>query len=358
MTLTPRPRSGNNPHSRPVGIVRDSDSDNRMNNTPYYERNQRYEGPTHNQYAYQQRFNDVRTARPTAKDDETRAYAINLQLQPVELGIKANNGVWQQEFRGLGAFNHYFGLCATKSGLGYTLPDIWDGYFHITLAKFFSALSPDALEKAFEAFNPRLEDIPCIPQVVFQASQITRGSGENRGRDRKGIDFIVLSLDPTPETQIFYEKVQFLLEQIRMHAKTTDWNVTSLRGLHVTVRKYSNIDFPLEKIKTEKFPIEFRCSRLEIKQPREQAIERFRRAQNGRFQWWNGVTEINKKCSGCGARVMSDTWQGFCLQCGQYESVIPLWSTTGNNIPDHSLEKETNIQNQTLNELVRQVGLE
>lgn len=273
------------------------------------------------------------------------------------MGHYSKNGKWDQNFKGLGAFNHYFSLCAPTHGLGYTLPDIWDGYFHITLAKFFSHLSADQLDETFKEFNPSVEDIPYIPDVVFRASTVGRHSGKNRAGNRNGIDFIVLAIDSTPETKVFYNKVQSLLEKIKQYARITDWNATPLENLHVTVRKYSDIGFPLEKIKTQQFPLEFQCSRLEIKQPREQAIRRSRNAQNNpSFRWWNGVTEINKKCSGCGVPMISDELEGFCLACVKYESVIPLWPTVGNNISDHSLQQQQ-TQNKMLCEGVQQVSL-
>ncbi len=92
---------------------------------------------------------------------------MNLQLDPVEMGIKATSSQYTQEFKGLGAFNHYFGLLSPSYGFGYTLPDIWDGYFHITLAKFTTPLAPDRLEEVFRTFAYPIEHLPNISDIVF-----------------------------------------------------------------------------------------------------------------------------------------------------------------------------------------------
>jgi hypothetical protein len=274
-----------------------------------------------------------------AKDDEARAYAVNLQLKPVEMGIKARNRGWEEEFRGIGAFNHYFGLCAPTRGLGYTLPDIWDGYFHITLSKFFTHLTHDQLEEVFKRFNSSLEDLPFIPDIVFRSSRIETHSGARRARKLRHIDFVVLPIDHSDQTKAFYEKVLVLLEKIKEQVDAYDWDVTPLNDLHVTIRKYSNFNSSdLNKIKIQDFPLEFRCSQLEVKQPREQATVRYAQS-NKKCIWWNGVTEDDHRCSGCGTTVMSETWEGFCLACGKYESMIPLWSTTGTNIQHQSSQQ-------------------
>ncbi|CAF4042357.1 unnamed protein product, partial [Rotaria sordida] len=65
----------------------------------------------------------VSFAPPSAEvDDESTYYTVNLQLSPVEMGIMARNDHWQQQFKGLGAFNHYFGLLTTTAN-GYELCD-------------------------------------------------------------------------------------------------------------------------------------------------------------------------------------------------------------------------------------------
>ena len=322
----------------------------RGNNNPSYRSDY---SPNYNNSA-QRTLSDTPASLVSVKDDETRAYAVNLQLKPVEMGIRANSGNWKREFRGIGAFNHYFGLCAPTNGLGYTLADVWDGYFHITLAKFFSELKADALEEVFRKFDPSLEDIPSIPRIVFRTTSITSFSGEKRGGNRKDIPFIVLPIDHSPELNVFYNKIQSLLIKIKTEARVIDknWDVTPYDKLHVTVRKYSKINFPLEKIKVHQFPLEFRCSHLEIRQPRELAIQKFKQRQNNNSRWWIGVTETREKiCSGCNALVTSDVWEGFCLNCGKYETVWPLWMTQGNQNFHSSLQQET-IQNNAVSQCV------
>jgi hypothetical protein len=138
-----------------------------------------------------------------------------------------------------------------------------------------------------------------------------------------------------------------------LQTKSNDWDVTPLHKLHVTIRKYTNIGidrsnkrnigvkiskYPIDnsdvsKISINQYPLEFRCPHLEIKQAQQQAIDRFKmKAENDQYRWWAGATEINKKCSGRKTYIMSDNWEGFCLTCGKYESIIPVWSTDGKNI--------------------------
>jgi hypothetical protein len=347
------PQSGNIRYPWSSGTSRDTNRSNRLSNTNDRRQEQQQESFRNNNCSSQDEFHGVPVSRQKPMDDETNAYAVNLKLKPVEMGVIARNNKWQQKFQGLGAFNHYFGLCASTSGLGYTLPDIWDGYFHITLAKFINRLAPDQLEEVFRKFNPSLEDLPYIPDIVFRASSIKIFAGGSRGKKRRRIDFVVLPIDSSPEVEAFHKKVQSLLEKIKQQADPRDWNVTPCSGLHVTIRKYSNINFQLNEIKIQNFPLEFRCSHLEVKQPRQQATYRYEKEKK---PWWIDVTEINGRCSGCGTRVMLGVWKGFCLACGKYESMRSLWSTTGNNARHHSLQQEQ-TQDDMQSELVQRITL-
>ncbi|CAF1273656.1 unnamed protein product [Adineta steineri] len=275
-------------------------------------------------------------------------YAINLQLKPVEMGIVGKHKSWQQEFKGLGAFNHYFGLLHPFKGVGYTLPDIWDGYFHITLAKFHSSLAPHQLDEIFSKFSPSIEDLPYIPDVVFRASSISTSSGANRGIDRNKINFVVLPIDPSPEIESFYDKVQPLLITIIEQAKARDPKITPKEHLHLTVRKYSNVRFNLENINIQQFPLEFRCSHLEVKQTREQAVSRFNSAANNTYRWWTGAIENKRQCSSCFTPIKPGDWEGFCLACGKYESIIPIWSTDGRNMNHYDGIKQQECVNEPM----------
>ncbi|CAF1273475.1 unnamed protein product [Adineta steineri] len=305
------------------------------------------------------RRDDFSTHQSKPTDDETRAYAVNLLLSPVELGITTTIGQAQREFKGLGAFNHYFGLLAPTNSFGYTLPDIWDGYFHITLAKFTtSSLTPKDLEAKFLKFVNPVKDLPNIPDIVFRASKLTICPGANRARGRANIDFIVLPVDVSTEIKTFYEKIQPLLIEIKKQteSKGNEWSLTELKDLHVTIRKYSNIDRDIDRrqqiidqIPIQQYPLEFRCQHLEIKQAREQAINQYKQTPN--YRWWNGATETaDRKCSDCHTPVSSINWEGFCLACGKYETIIPLWSTSGNTSNLHNIQ-QGDIQNNILSKL-------
>ena len=66
-----------------------------------------------------------------SSDDNHNNYTVSLRLAPVEYGIHCVN----QSFDGLNAFNKYFDYLLPERN-GFSLPDVWDGYFHITLGKF------------------------------------------------------------------------------------------------------------------------------------------------------------------------------------------------------------------------------
>ncbi|CAF1576073.1 unnamed protein product [Adineta steineri] len=330
-----RPQSGNN---RNTSFSRESNGDRRSYNYSSAD-NYNYSGGWLGQYSRNSNYDEYdyvgnrsSSSQPKANDDETSMYAINLQLKPVEMGIVGKYKSWQQEFKGLGAFNHYFGLLYPFKGVGYTLPDIWDGYFHITLARFYSSLAPHQLDEIFSKFSPSIEDLPYIPDVVFRASSISTSSGANRAIGRKAINFVVLPIDLSPEIESFYDKIQPLLKSIIEQAKAIKPNVTKKDELHLTIRKYSNVSFKLENINIQQFPLEFRCSHLEVKQTREQAVDRSTNAKNSTYRWWTGATENKGKCSSCSTPIKSGRWEGFCLACGKYESIIPFWSTDGKNI--------------------------
>ena len=270
-----------------------------------------------------------------ADNDEKTAYAVNLQLKPVEMGIRVLNMGGQSQIQGLGAFNRYFGLLLPAGGFGYTIPDVWDGFFHVTLAKFCTHKKPEELEEIFQKFEPSIKDLPAIPEVAFRSSRIDIASGANRQGSRKGINFVVLPIDGDDQIKAFYLSFQPLLNEIKEQAQPYDWHLTALNDLHLTIRKYSNIDLKVNSIPISQYPIEFRCAHLEVKQTREQARQRYKRANPGRpYRWWSGMTDIDERCSGCRAPLVSSSWEGFCMGCGEYESIIPLWSTTGNKPKD------------------------
>ncbi|CAF2111707.1 unnamed protein product [Rotaria magnacalcarata] len=289
--------------------------------------------------------NNTAASSQKAGDGEFNAYAVNLLLKPVEMGIIGKINQNDQVFNGLGAFNRYFGLLAPSKNLGYTLPDVWDGYFHITLAEFSTHLEPHQLEDDFSNFYPCLENLPYIPDVVFRASTIKSCSGDHRTEDRCNIDFLVLPIDAYIETKEFFERVQPLLAKIKTRTKSYRWHVTPLDNLHVTIRKYSEIQFELNEIKIAEFPLEFRCYDLEVKQTRKRATQRFEEARRDGYRWWTGVTEIDGKCSGCQKSTMFYVWEGFCLFCQKYESMIPIWSTDGKHIKScQQIKNEENVK--------------
>ncbi|UJR29277.1 hypothetical protein I4U23_010491 [Adineta vaga] len=351
-----RPRSNYNTNNS-YGRGRNSNRGSFQSHPHHYESDSRSEEYMSDQQNHrrQRQFDNSSTVELKPIDDEKKAYAVNLQLDPVEMGIIARNNRWHQEFKGLGAFNRYFGLLSSEHGFGYTLPDIWDGYFHITLAKFTTKISAEKFKDKFQQFRYPIETIPYIPDVVFHTSTIERIPGPNRGRGRENIDFIVLPIDITPEVRSFYERIQLLLDAIKeLAGNPEDWITTELKKLHVTIRKYSNIDYnlyPLNNIRIQEFPLEFRCSYVGVREPRDTTINRIMQNEDLFREWLSGVTEIRRHCSGCQTLITTRDWQGFCFACGNYEIINPLWSTTGTN---SNLQP---IPNDTLSLLVEDLSL-
>lgn len=254
-------------------------------------------------------------------------YAVNLQLNPVDVGIRARVGSRTMEFNGFRAVNHYFDILAPDNGFGSSLPDIWDGYYHITLAKFEAREKPADLQNRLRNFKPDVDALRMLAELWFCASKLRRASGADRIGERQDIDFIILPIDITEELERFYDSIQNLLGNIRGITQATKWNMTHVNELHVTVRKYNTTAVDISRIPIAKCPLEFKCVHLEIKQTREEA----RRFSIPPDQWWRGVTEINGKCSGCQTAIFSNQWQGYCVACGEYESLKPLWSSDGRN---------------------------
>ncbi|CAF1482594.1 unnamed protein product [Adineta ricciae] len=338
-------------------------------------RNNRYQGAIQDDstnYNSSSRFTNHISNQPTQQssdgltpnrlktiDDEKKAYAVNLQLEPVKMGIMARNDQRQQEFKGLGAFNQYFGLLSPADGFGYTLPDVWDGYFHITLAKFTTDISPEDVKDIFSKFDYPSANIPIIRDIFFHASRLDTFAGSNRASDRNNIPFIVLSISSTPEVQAFYNEIGPLLAAIKHKVKPSVWEVTSHDKLHVTIRKYSKINYKnysLQDVPIHQFPLEFRCSYVGIREPRDKTINRIKQNKDSLHQWLSGVTEIDGKCSGCQTSIASKEWQGFCYACGKYEIIKPLWSSSGNK-PSSSCIQQANPENSVLDKLVEAISL-
>ncbi|CAF2095471.1 unnamed protein product, partial [Rotaria magnacalcarata] len=298
-------------------------------------------------------------------------YAVNLRLSPVERGIICHSGHWHtHQFTGLGAFNFYFDYLLPYAD-GFSLPDVWDGYFHITLGKFDLIASSDAnrekienslvqnIQQATESQQHYQNHFPC----KFLTKRLEVYDGSRRFAERQGIDFVALAVQD--QTNVWNELCPLLVtikeEVEKIKGKWENVPLTQYRDhMHVTVRKYRHNSDKwsprqilnsgiLQRVLYE--PLEFVCVALDIVPTRRQACLR--------SQWCIGVTGIklacqkcnrnysddkpgycahcdlsgnDHRCSGCGREENRQReWPGYCCGCGRYERTRPLWSTLSEN---------------------------
>jgi hypothetical protein len=296
-------------------------------------------------------------------------YTVTLRLEPVELGLKCHSAPWYpRKFIGINAFNYYFDYLLPEVD-GFSLPDVWAGYFHITLGKFCLERKPDSeLEKKENSLVHYIEnntanerDFATIFPCKFRTEGLDVHSGDKRFDEAMGIDFVTLKVADLDNT---LDKLFSVLKIIREGVETVggDWEKKSFedyrKQLHVTVRKYEQ----MKETWSTKFiedcgvdhhvkdnPVEFECTALDIAQTRRQAIDRDQQ------HWWIGVTSIplscivcheyfpknspgvcricrrkgnDHRCSGCGRQENKQmSWPGYCRTCKNYERLKPLWST-------------------------------
>ena len=292
------------------------------------------------------------------------SYAVNLRISSLETGITCQSSRWHtHQFRGLGAFNFYFDYLLPSHD-GFTLPDIWDGYFHITLGRFELQLHDEEQKKLLiDHLRHKIscdEHYPNIFPCRFRTQQLEVYDGSYRDLNRSGTDFVALKVEDHYQV---WDRLHPLLKVIRNSVQKVkgEWEAASLEKhrdqMHVTVRKYksdawSHRDLDQLQISdlVRRAPLEFECVSLDIVPPRRQARQE-------RGQWWIGVTGIplncdrcesgyedespgfcqscrragpDHRCSGCG-RIEDRpkrSWPGFCCGCAHYERIRPLWSTT------------------------------
>lgn len=292
-------------------------------------------------------------------------YTVNLRLAPVEYGIHCA----KQSFYGLNAFGKYFEYLLPNDG--YFLPDVWDGYYHITLAKFWLNRNRDLNSKEKKLVNyvnyyssPEKHYNSVFP-CNFRTTELNVYSGEHRYAEAEGIDFVTLKVQCLNDTlQKLYPFLQIIKSAVQQAGGK--WQEKSfedyLRDLHVTIRKYkgNSSKWSSEFIqgcgvqeRVKENPLKFECIALEITQTRRQA--RYR----GLLQGFSGVTGIPLSCTGCHRYFSNDlvgycqkcrlaeydhrcsecgtigiyptSWPGYCRTCQSYERLAPLWSTEYSN---------------------------
>jgi hypothetical protein len=251
------------------------------------------------------------------------SYSITLRVDPVNLGFTLRKPRWNRPFRGLFSLNQYFAMLAPNDH-GYTLPDVWDGYYQMTLVKFDTRLSTAELQRMFHRFQPNLERIP-IETALFKSTGLVRHSGENRTAGRGGTDYIALKIEGPEEFQFGP-----LMRHMKAQFEHTKWLEITPDKLHLNVRLYpEETAWTWGKMRecemdrrVEQFPIDFRCAALEVIPTRRQCIDDYKRSRND--QWWEGVTESDQLFEGCHSSIRG-RWAGACLECGEYERLKPIW---------------------------------
>ncbi|UJR29282.1 hypothetical protein I4U23_010496 [Adineta vaga] len=299
-------------------------------------------------------------------------YTVTLRVAPVEHGIKCYSSPWHtHQFTGINAFNYYFDYLLSKEE-GFTLPNVWDGYFHVTLAKF--RLDPKSnLEKTENDLVMRIKEKvlgsnqPSFKRIFpcrFRSDALNVHSGSGRHAEAENIDFVTLNI---VDLENAFDKLRPFLDNIEDAVKAAHgiWQYKPSESYftqaHVTVRKYkpdddlqdwsyNHIRQYLVEQRVKDNPLEFQCVALDIAQTRRQA-----RHRGTQTQWWAGVTgnfldcatcgtQFNDEskgtcvkchtrrqmyeCSGCGKKGNEGKmWPGYCNNCGNYERLRPLWST-------------------------------
>jgi hypothetical protein len=127
-------------------------------------------------------------------------YTVTLRLPPVEHGIKCYSFPWHaHQFTGISAFNYYFKYLLPDKD-GFSLPDVWDGYFHVTLAKFrFDprdelAEKENYLVKYIKSTTLRQAFFGTIFPCKFKSDGLNICSGAGRFGDMKDVDFVTLKV--------------------------------------------------------------------------------------------------------------------------------------------------------------------
>jgi hypothetical protein len=259
-------------------------------------------------------------------------YLIDFCIDSVEFGFFCGVSGSFERFKKLGAFNDYFNKLAPNEGAS-SLPDVWDGYYRITLAQFHTEDDPEILKKKFESF-PRSSVNTQVPGALFRSSRLdlNKNPTYKLGRGFRSHP-IALYVDASPDLTI-----EFLIKEIKKRIHYTEWYETPQNDLHMNIRLYMDSCETADESKwtwdrvcklripekVARCPIVFSHSRLEIILRREDCTKLYK---DERFeQWCSGVTELNGKCSGCKTSVGRGGWEGVCWTCRKYEGIKPIWS--------------------------------
>jgi hypothetical protein len=257
-------------------------------------------------------------------------YLISLMVNPAQFGFVCPNLPQRKKFKGLGALNQYFDMLVPNQGVS-TIPDVWEGYYRITLAYFDTNIPPVQLEEVFNSFQSSFNDVR-LHEGLFRSSKLDLSCANFPLGYKFSSEPIALYVS-SPHDFLF----ESLLEEMKQLILPTRWIQTPADQLHMNIRLYSNDTKVDEKLKwtwhrvcetglpkkVGQHPIEFYCSRLEIIPSRKTCQQTC--SQRVSDQWWLGVTELDGKCSACQTPIKNGNWNGTCFSCEQYESIKPIW---------------------------------
>jgi hypothetical protein len=258
---------------------------------------------------------------------ESYSYLICFSIDPVEYGFICRNLPDYKEFKGFNVFNRYFDMLLPNTNAK-AIADVWDGYYRITLAQFDSTVDPEQLRKQFELFHPANSNFQ-IEKPLFTTKKLDIPSPHFR----LGHDFAdePVALYVTYPDEFVYDSI---LNEIKKRINYSKWNGIPKRLLHMNIRLYSNASkkqWTWEEIKkhgirekVREHAIEFHHTTLQIIPSRETCQIVYGRKSNN--PWWEGVTQLDKKCSSCEYSDKENEWKGVCRKCKQYERIKPIWS--------------------------------
>ena len=343
----------------------------RGKNLPTQSSREKKHSPSFRRNATSDRATSPSAIRSNARGTEFH-YAVNLRISSVESGIICHSDPRHTHtYTGLGAFNFYFDHLLPNDD-GFSLPDIWDGYFHITLLKFrlransigghCQEIENNLAAYITENYHP-VDDDPGLFPCYFRAEGLRIWDGARRFDDQQGRDFVVLELE---DRNHVWNQLEPLLRIIQegvehVHGECERSIEDQRRMLHVTVRKYNDNNgyWTQQRIvnsriseRVRRNPLDIPCVALDISPARRQASAR-------QEQWWVGVTGEKRACPNCHETYLDESpgycracrtegndhqcsgcyrvetrpraWAGYCPGCWEYERIRPLWSTQDAN---------------------------
>ncbi|CAF4415609.1 unnamed protein product, partial [Adineta steineri] len=129
-----------------------------------------------------------------------------------------------------------------------TIPDMWDGYYRITLAQFGSNLEPEQLKKQFQSFRPTISNVE-IQGPLFKTQKIGYATRHFRF-DRNFANKPIALFMSCPSNFTF----DTTLKEIKDRINDPKWRGIPNDSLHMNIRLYSDAQSTWEKIEQYDIP--------------------------------------------------------------------------------------------------------